>query len=76
MIQPRGMHLPPHITDWRTSLDGRSTAGYDLTGMSIFCVYNTNRSINLSLSEMEMGCFYFCRKSRHGSTPISRKWRL
>ncbi|KAF3452330.1 hypothetical protein FNV43_RR02763 [Rhamnella rubrinervis] len=32
MIQPRGMHLPPHITDWRTSLDGRSTAGYDLTG--------------------------------------------
>lgn len=46
MMQPRSMHMaPPQPTDWRTGLDGRSPAGYDLTGMSISCVNYTDRSI-------------------------------
>ncbi|XP_044498028.1 AT-hook motif nuclear-localized protein 14 [Mangifera indica] len=32
MIQPSGMHVSPSRTEWRSSLDARTSAGYDLTG--------------------------------------------
>lgn len=34
MIQPYGNHVSPtQAADWRSSLDTRSSAGYDMTGM-------------------------------------------
>lgn len=33
MIQPSGMHMSPSRTEWRSSLDARTSADYDLTGM-------------------------------------------
>ncbi|XP_044481767.1 AT-hook motif nuclear-localized protein 14-like isoform X2 [Mangifera indica] len=32
MIQPSGMHVSPSRTEWRSTLDARTSAGYDLTG--------------------------------------------
>ncbi|KAJ0079520.1 hypothetical protein Patl1_23205 [Pistacia atlantica] len=32
MIQPSGMHVSPSQTEWRSSLDARTSADYDLTG--------------------------------------------
>lgn len=69
MMQPRGMHVAPRPSEWRSGLDDRT--GFELTGKSLAYAHmhneHTARNIELSV---------FCRKNRSWSSSISRKWGL